>query len=282
MVLEEATTHRVELPDGEHLAVQVVGAGLDVLMLHGIPGSGSAWDGVASRLAEHYRVVVPDLLGFGESSRPRRAEQLWALGQRDALLSAIDRLGLEHAAIVGHDFGGPVGLLLAAARPALPTHLVLAATNAFPDTPIPFPLSTVTWPGIGRLAERVALSGVALSATLRLGVGRPRIRLDRETYLGDREQLRAIRSIFGASLRGLAERYVPIAESLSTIDVPTLVVWGDRDPFFPVEQGRRLAEAIPGARFAVYKGAGHFLPEERVDAFTEDLRVLLAEEVVPR
>jgi len=70
MVLEEATTHRVELPDGEHLAVQVVGAGPDVLLLHGIPGSGSVWDGVATRLAEHHRVVVPDLLGFGESSRP--------------------------------------------------------------------------------------------------------------------------------------------------------------------------------------------------------------------
>jgi pimeloyl-ACP methyl ester carboxylesterase len=118
--------------------------------------------------------------------------------------------------------------------------------------------------------------------TLRLGVGRPRIRLDRETYLGDGEQLRAVRLIFAASLRDLAERYGPIAESLSTIDVPTLVLWGDRDPFFPVEQGRRLAEAIPGARFAVYEGAGHFLPEERTETFAQDLRALVGEVVVRR
>jgi pimeloyl-ACP methyl ester carboxylesterase len=237
---------------------------------------------VATRLAERHRVVVPDLLGFGESSRPRRAERLWARGQRDALLVAIDRLGLERAAVVGHDFGGPVALLLVAARPQLATHLALAATNAFPDTPIPFPLSTVTWPWVGPLAERGALSGTSLSAMLRLGVGSPRIRLDRKAYVGDREQRRAIRAIFATSLRGLGERYGPIAESLSTIDVPTLVLWGDRDPFFPVQQGRRLAEAIPGARFAVYEGAGHFLPEERAEAFAEDLWMLLEEGIVPR
>ena len=282
MTIEDATTHRVSLSDGGHLAVHVVGSGPDVLLLHGIPGSGSAWDGVAACLAERHRVLVPDLLGFGESSRPKQAERLWAQGQRDALLLALDHLGLERAAIVGHDFGGPVALLLAAARPKLATHLVLAATNAFPDTPIPFPLSAVTWPWIGPLAERAALSGTALSVTLRLGVGRPRIRLDRRAYVGDREQRRAIRKIFATSLRGLAERYEPIAENLSTIDVPTLVLWGDRDPFFPVEQGRRLAAAIPGARFAVYEGAGHFLPEERAEAFAEDLRMLHEEGVVTR
>lgn len=282
MAIEGATMHRVALAGGEHLAVQVVGSGPDVLLLHGIPGRGSVWDGVAARLAERHRVAVPDLLGFGESSRPRQAEHLWAHGQRDALLAAIDRLGLGRAAVVGHDFGGPVALLLVAARPKLTTHLVLAATNAFPHTPIPFPLSTVTWPWIGPLAERAVLSGTALSAMLRLGVGRPRIRIDQKAYVGDREQRRAIRTIFATSLRGLAERYGPIAESLPTMDVPTLVLWGDRDPFFPVEQGRRLAEAIPGSRFAVYEGAGHFLPEERAEAFAEDLRMLLEDGVVPR
>lgn len=280
--MEEAATHRVALTDGGHLAVRVVGSGPDVLLLHGIPGSGSAWDDVAARLVERHRVVVPDLLGFGESSRPRESERLWARAQRDALLQMVDQLGIERAAIVGHDFGGPVALLLLAARPRLVTHLALAATNAFPDTPIPFPLSTVTWPLIGPLAERAALSGTALAATLRLGVGRPRIRLDRGAYVGARDQRRAIRKIFATSLRGLAERYGPIAESLPTIDVPTLVIWGDRDPFFSLEQGRRLADTIPGARFAVYEGAGHFLPEERAEAFAEDLLVLFAEEVVRR
>jgi pimeloyl-ACP methyl ester carboxylesterase len=279
---ERVIMHRVELSDGEHMALHVAGSGPDVVLLHGIPGSASAWDQVAARLAEEHRVVVPDLLGFGGSSRPRDPERIWAEGQRDALLLALDRLGIQRAAIVGHDFGGPVALLLLAARPQLATHLVLAATNAFPDTPIPFPLATVTWPLIGPLAERALLSGSALLATLRLGVGRPRVRLDRGSYLGDRAQRRAIRSIFATSLRALSDRYGPIAESLPSIGVPTVVLWGDRDPFFPVEQGRRLADAIPGARLVVYEGAGHFLPEERAEAFAAEILVLLAEEVARR
>lgn len=270
------------LAAGEHLAVRVLGSGPDVLLLHGIPGSASAWDGVAAQMGERHRVVIPDLLGFGGSSRPRQGERLWAGAQRDALLPAIDHLGIDRAIVVGHDFGGPVALLLAAARPGLATHLVLAATNAFPDTPIPFPLSTVTWPWIGRVAERALLSRTALSAMLRLGVGRPRIPLDRDAYLGDRDQRRAIREIFSMSLRGLEGLYGPIADSLSSIDVPTLVLWGDRDPFFPLNPGRRLAEAIPDARFTVCEGAGHFLPEERAEAFANGVRELVAAEVIRR
>ena len=276
---ESAKVVRVPLPEG-HVAVRVTGSGPDVLLIHGIPGSGHVWDRVAARLVERNRVLVPDLIGFGESSRSRDAERIWAGGQRDALLRVLDHLGVERAAMVGHDFGGPVALLLSAARPYLPTHLVLAATNAFPDTPIPFPLSAVTLPLIGPVAERIVLSGRALSATLRLGVGRPKVRLDPEVYLGDGEQRRVIRTIFATSLRGIGERYGPIAEGLASIDVPTLVLWGDRDPFFPVAQGRRIAEAIAGARFAVFEGAGHFLPEERPEAFANEVASLITDETL--
>jgi pimeloyl-ACP methyl ester carboxylesterase len=262
---------------GGHLALRTIGAGPDVVLVHGIPGSGRVWDTVAARLAERHRVVVPDLLGFGQSGRPREAEELWADAQQDALASALDGLGIRRATIVGHDFGGPIALELVSERPDLVSHLVLASTNAFPDTPIPFPLSTVTWPFVGPVAGRVVLSGSALSMSLRLGVGRPKVRLDPSIYLGDPEQRRAIRTIFASSLRGLAERYGPIAEGLGAIAVPTLVLWGDRDPFFTVEQGRRTAAAIPGARFVLLEGAGHFLPEERPHAVVEAIASLIRE-----
>lgn len=258
------------------MAVRTLGGGVDVVLLHGIPGSGRAWDDVAVTLAERYRVVVPDLLGFGGSARPREAEALWASPQRDAVASALDHLEVHQAVVVGHDFGGPIALELIATRPDLVSHLVLASTNAFPDTPIPFPLSIVTWPVVGRLAERVVLSGPALAGTLRLGVVEPGVRLAPEIYLGDGAQRRAIRTIFATSLRGLDQRYAPIAEGLGSIAVPTVVLWGDRDPFFSVDQGRRTARAIRGARFVVLEGAGHFLPEERPGAFVEAVDSLVA------
>ena len=68
---------------------------------------------------------------------------------------------------------------------------------------------------------------------------------------------------FSASLTRLAELYGPIEQTLSTVSVPTFVAWGDRDPFFSVDQGRRTAHAIAGAQFELLERAGHFLPEER-------------------
>lgn len=79
------------------------------------------------------------------------------------------------------------------------------------------------------------------------------------------------------SLRQLAELYRPVEDALGAISVPTLVGWGDHDPFFPVEQGRRTAEAVPGAELRLYEGAGHFLPEERPEELAADIALLVAE-----
>jgi pimeloyl-ACP methyl ester carboxylesterase len=62
-----------------------------------------------------------------------------------------------------------------------------------------------------------------------------------------------------------------VAETLATVRVPALIGWGDRDPFFPVEVGRRTADLVQGARFQLYEGAGHFLPEERPAELATDL-----------
>jgi pimeloyl-ACP methyl ester carboxylesterase len=256
--------------------VDVAGEGPPVVLLHGFPGSGRSWDRVASALSATHTVVVPDLLGFGRSSRPRELSELRADAQARAVLAALDALGIERAALVGHDFGGPVALSLLAARPERVTHLALSATNAFPDTPVPFPLSLLSVPLVGRIAPHVLFCTPSLRAMVTRGVGRPRVRLDAASHVGDRSQARATKAIFRDALTNLAARYGPLADVLPTIAVPSLVAWGDRDPFFPVAQGARTAGAIPGARFVVYEGAGHFVPEERPDELVEDLRALLA------
>jgi pimeloyl-ACP methyl ester carboxylesterase len=98
--------------------------------------------------------------------------------------------------------------------------------------------------------------------------------LDLAVYVGDARRQEAIRTIFANSLRRLGNLYTPVERVLSTTRVPALVGWGDRDPFFPVEVGRRTAALLPGSRFRVYEDAGHFLPEERPQAIAEDLREL--------
>ena len=199
-----------------------------------------------------------------------------APAQARHLLELLDREGIREVILVAHDFGGPVAAHLLAMAPSRVSALALFATNAFPDTPIPFPLSLVKVPLLGPLAARLLFSRRSLAIMVRRGVGDPAIRLDVDRYVGGKDQRAAIASVFEVSLRRLRELYVPVEQALATAGVPALVGWGDRDPFFPVAIGRRTAELLAGARFCLYEGAGHFLPEERPDELTADVLALAA------
>lgn len=255
------------------LAVHASGDGPTVVLIHGIPGSRHAWIDVEPRLLEAgYRVITLDLLGFGDSDRPSDRESLWIEAQVDAIAAALQARNESAAVIVGHDYGAPIAVRFAIRYPERSRALVLAAGNLFTDTPIPAPLKVVALPVVGDLAARVMFSAPALRMMLWAGSGRPRPTLNHESYIGDPEQQLAIRTIFTTALRELAGRYAQIEAALSRLHLPVSVIWGDRDPFFSVEIGRRAARSISGARFHLARGAGHFLPAERADLFVEAVR----------
>lgn len=246
------------------------------LLLHGIPGSAATWGRVAARLGERHRVVAPDLLGFGGQGVPDTPDGLLAQSQAQHVLRVLDDAGVDRVVVVGHDFGGPVAAHILTLEPERVAAVALFATNAFPDTPIPFPLSMLNVPGLGGVLARLLFSPAALKVMVRRGLGAPRPQIDLADYVGDDRQQAAIAIIFSNSLRRLTELYAPVERALRAAHVPALVGWGDRDPFFPVAVGRRTADALPGARFRLYEGAGHFLPEERPDELASDLVELAA------
>jgi pimeloyl-ACP methyl ester carboxylesterase len=269
------TMHTIPVGQNDHLAIRDDGAGTAVVLLHGIPGAAASWTAVARDLATDHRVIVPDLLGFGASSRPTDIEKLHAAGQALVLDRALEQLGVDRALVAGHDFGGPVALLLHRARPERVAGLLLAATNTFPDTPIPFPIVAVTWPVIGPVLARALFSRPALRLMTKQAVGVGACPVDIDAAVGDRAQASAIRRIFTHSLRQLAHLYGPIEAELARVDVPAAVLWGDRDPFFPVAQGERLTAALDGSSLDVVAGSGHFLPEEQPGAATNAIRALV-------
>jgi pimeloyl-ACP methyl ester carboxylesterase len=255
------------------LAYRRAGDGPAVVLLHGIPGSAASWHETAARLPDCLDVIVPDLLGFGASSRPTTLPQLHLEAQAAALAALLDELAVRHATVVGHDFGAPVAVTLVGRRAELVASLGVLAGNVFANAPIPFPLAAVTWPMVSQPAARLLFSRSSLTMMLRLGTGNPPVGLDREAHLGDRGQQRSIATIFRGSLRRLGELYAPVEAVLPRVNVPTLVAWGDRDPFFPLSHGQRSARAL-GTELRVHAGAGHFLPQERPGQVARDVAAL--------
>lgn len=242
-----------------------------VVLLHGIPGWRGTWRPVAKLLAPRAYVVAPDLAGFGESSSA--PAHFHAAEQAEIVIALIRALGRGPVHLVGFDFGGPVAVLVYARAPELVATLTLAATNVLTDTKIPLPLQLVRLPMVGNLAARLLFGRLGLTMMWFAAVARrDRFRLaDYRAVLRFPQGVRSTRHVFQASLRDLPGLYGPVRAVLSGITVPCTLVWGDRDPFFPLAVGERTAAHIPGTRLVQLKGCGHFLPAEDPIAFARVL-----------
>jgi len=111
-------TIREDVGAGETIVADISGSGEPVLFVHGIPGSRASWRRVAERLEGGAQAIVPDLLGFGDSSDPR--SDFHAFGQARALGRLMDVLGHDSFHVAGHDFGGPTAIALSGLRTHLP------------------------------------------------------------------------------------------------------------------------------------------------------------------
>lgn len=240
------------------------GEGPPVVFLHGIPGSALTWKTVATRMQEQYRVIVPDLRGFGQSEPP--VGDYYMEGQARAIKELLDALGVEEFALVTHDFGGPVGLTMMRLFSDLTVReLVLSDTNVFTDTYVPPPL-------------RVAKVPLVNTAFFQLMVGNrfglrmlyKRAVKEKETAPWSNFQrhltpsgMAMTRRIFQRSLADLEANYGDIERMIPEIQSRTLILWGDCDPFFSTGVAERTRAAIPNAELIVFDETGHFVPEER-------------------
>ena len=245
---------------GHHAIYRVAGSGPPVVLIHGMINSSRHWEQVARRLASDYTVIAPDLLGHGDSATPRGDYSLGAHAAsiRD-LLSAI---GIDRATIVGHSLGGGVAMQYFWQFPQRTERLVLISSGGLGPEVSPM-LRTVAVPGAQLVISAAAHRGVlgALSALApRLG--------SREPYL--RAVVRALRPLqepgsrraFLQTLRAVIDvegQKVSARDRLYLLqDVPTLVVWGERDNTIPVAHGRATHDALPHSRFATLPHAAHF------------------------
>src|SRR3954447_7223245 len=258
MSVEEITLH------GHRVSYRRDGWGPAILLVHGVTGSSQTWDDVIPFLSERYTVIAPDLLGHGRSAKPRGDYSLgaYASGIRD-LLGAI---GHDRATIVGHSLGGGVAMQMAYQFPERCERLVLVSSGGL-GREVNLMLRAAVLPGSELVLPLLASSRV-LSASMAVGSFFSRLGMragpDLEEMWRGFSSLNDVgaRAAFIHTLRGIVD---PGGQRVNATDrlylaerMPTMLLWGERDPIIPVEHGHAAQELIPGSRFETFPGAGHF------------------------
>ncbi|RZU34052.1 alpha/beta fold hydrolase [Blastococcus saxobsidens] len=242
------------------------GDGPALLLLHGIGNNCQTWAKVIDRLAETHTVIAPDLLGHGNSDKPRGDYSLaaYANGMRD-LLSVLD---VERATVVGHSLGGGIALQFAYQFPERCQRLALVGSGGL-GPELSAGLRAATLPG----AELVVTALAGVSGPLRTGLqGVERVgRATGWRRVGDLAQavdaLLALKDVearraFLRTLRGVVDARGQAVTALDRLyladSIPMLVVWGGRDPIVPARHAETVRELVPSARVEVFDDAGHW------------------------
>lgn len=272
--MSAVTTESLDL-HGHAVSYLRGGQGEAVLLVHGIAGSCNTFEGVLEDLAERYHVIAPDLLGHGQSGKPRGDYSLGA--HASGLRDLMEMLEIPSATIVGHSLGGGVAMQMAYQFPKRCERLVLVASGGLGPEVTPL-LRAATLPGTD-LALSIATSERAkgvyrkvLSPFKRLNLkATPTVGhvLDHVACLQDREARHAfihtVRSVM--DIRG--QRIDARNRLYLANHIPMMIIWGDRDRFIPIKHGREAHAMLPASRFEVFDGAGHFPHLDDPDRFVD-------------
>ncbi|WP_421846149.1 alpha/beta fold hydrolase [Mycobacterium sp.] len=266
---------------GERIAYRDAGNGHTLLLVHGMAGSSSTWQAIIPRLAKSYRVVAPDLLGHGESAKPRGDYSLGAFAAW--LRDLLDKLGIDKATVIGQSLGGGIAMQFAYQHPDYCERLVLIGSGGLgPDlSPV---LRLLSAPGAEFVLPIVAPQPVLnLGNKLRswltsAGIRAPSAGQMWQAYssLSDAQTraafLRTLRSVVdyrGQSVSALNKLHV-------AADLPALLIWGDNDRIIPVSHAYAAHEAVPGSRLEILEGVGHFAHVEEPAAVADIVEHFIA------
>lgn len=257
---------------GAGLSFLMGGDGEPLLLLHGVPGSSQSWQKVGMKVASRFRVILPDLMGFGVSDAPGDAFDIEA--QAKSVRALLNYLQINRLYLGGHDFGASVAVTLMRLFPELNVRgLILSATTLFSDTRTPFPMSLARLPVFnslfawGMAGNRLGLRMLYESATE--NKDEAQWRDFRRHITGG--SIKLTRRILQESMANSHDLYAEIEATLPEINCPTLLLWGDDDPFLTVNVAERARAALPDALLKVYAYTGHFVPEERPIESAEDI-----------
>jgi 3-oxoadipate enol-lactonase len=237
------------------------GTGSTIVFLHGFPLDHTMWASQISELGRRFRVIAPDLRGFGGSQVVAGTATMEQMA--DDVAAMLESLAIEKPIVlVGLSMGGYVAFQFARKYGFKTRSLVLCDTRSAADSPD-------AAAGRLKLADHVMRAGThhAAEAMLPRAFAPSTFRDNPEVTEAARRMALAQPNVgVAAALHGLASR-PDVTGLLPAIRVPTLVMVGEHDAISPVDEMRSMAQAIPDSRFVVIPGAGHVPPMESPSAF---------------
>jgi 3-oxoadipate enol-lactonase len=247
--------------NGIEWAVVDSGSGPPVLLVHGFPLDHTMWNRQVEAFSAEYRVIAPDLRGFGQSGVTEGKVTMEEFA--DDLAALLEGLGIEEPVVFcGLSMGGYVAWQFWRKYPDRVRALILCDTRAAADAPEAAAARL-------EMADRVLAEGPEPLVDAMI----PKLFAE-TTYANDPNVVESLRRVMlstdpraiAAAARGMAER-VDATSMLGRIGCPTLIVVGEFDALSTPDEMRSMADAMSGARFAPIAGAGHMSPMENAESF---------------
>jgi len=258
--------------DGVSLHYEQEGLGRPLILLHGIPTNFLLWRSTTPALTYGNTIYNLDLMGFGLSEKP--ASQTYSLDTYVGQLSKfIANFHLDNPILVGHEIGGVIATLYTLRNPGKVRKLIIMDAPLYSAAP-PLVMRLLRT----RLVGDLFTGDWFLKRILRGGMVKPELMTDATVndYLKPYHDDPGARSALLKCERELNLR--PVLENevqahLGKIQTPTLLVWGDGDPYVPLDFAKKLKDDIPNSELYVVLHSGHYVQEER----GEDVRAALKE-----
>ncbi|HEX8073306.1 MAG TPA: alpha/beta fold hydrolase [Pyrinomonadaceae bacterium] len=254
--LKEATVFGLKMRYAE------AGAGPAVVLLHGLGGNGTNWAFNVAPLAQKYRVIVPDQIGFGQSDKPQLNYRVGTYV--DFLDKFLSELKVERASLVGNSMGGWIAAAYALAHPEKVERLVLVDAAGFAppkdlDLRMLAGLNPSTRAGMRQLAALVFYNKQLFASDAAIDAA-----LTQRMTAGDGYTIQSL-------VESIARGEDMLDGRLGAIKQPTLVVWGREDGLLPLPNGQRFQREIPGAQLVVFDQCGHVPQVEKAAEFNAAL-----------
>ena len=254
--------------DGMRMHFLDEGRGDPVLLMHGEPTWSYLYRKMIPPLAESFRVISPDYVGFGRSDKPAEIEDYTYDLHVRSIRNLVEHLDLRNVTVVVQDWGGPIGLRVAVEAKERFTRIVALNTGLFS--------TSASWPTPGFMQWRNFAERVGREMPVgRIIEGATSTELDQETLRAYEAPWPGPEAKAGVAAFPLlvpiaaddpnAQAMLRVMDALRDWDVPALVCWSDSDPVFPPAAGRAMARLLRGAHGEVHEiaGASHFLQEDK-------------------